>query len=117
MNKQEFMNDLQTIYDELKNSRRHFRGVVGMSNVEGVPNSAGSQFFVTAVPVPFLDGHHTVFGRVISDTRVLDQLQPTFTIDDKGKEEPIVSAIPDSIIRARVLRKRDHEYLPRRVEE
>ena len=36
--------------------------------------SAGSQFFVTLAPTPFLDGKHTIFGRVSSGMRVVQRL-------------------------------------------
>ncbi len=106
-----------TIFDEHshENARHHLRGVLSMAVVEGTPNTGGSQFFMTLSPMPYLDGKHTVFGRIISDTQVLDKIHPTRTINDEGKEEPIADATYDKIIRARVLRKRNHQYLPKRV--
>ncbi|HMI47871.1 MAG TPA: peptidylprolyl isomerase, partial [Gemmatimonadaceae bacterium] len=59
------------IRDEM-NPRRYERGAVGMA-LSG-PDTGGSQYFITHSPQPHLDGHYTVFGRVISGYDVLDKL-------------------------------------------
>jgi cyclophilin family peptidyl-prolyl cis-trans isomerase len=49
-------------------------GVVGMAN--SGPNMNGSQFFITLVPAPNLDGGYTIFGQVLSGMDVLSNLTP-----------------------------------------
>lgn len=63
------------IKDEF-NAHRHEKGVLSMAN-SGVPNSAGSQFFIMHGPAPFLDGKYTAFGHVIEGTDVLDIIANT----------------------------------------
>ncbi len=50
-------------------------GTLSMANAG--PNTNGSQFFITFVPTPHLDGRHAVFGRVADDQslQVLNSLQ------------------------------------------
>ncbi|HEX9311012.1 MAG TPA: peptidylprolyl isomerase [Gemmatimonadaceae bacterium] len=59
------------IRDEM-NRHRYERGAVGMA-LSG-PDTGGSQYFITHSPQPHLDGHYTVFGRVIRGHDVLDKL-------------------------------------------
>ena len=59
--------------DETNNGVRHERGVLSMANAG--PNTNGSQFFITHVPCGWLDGKHTVFGKVIEGIEVVDAVQ------------------------------------------
>lgn len=59
------------IRDEM-NPHRYERGAVGMA-LSG-PDTGGSQYFITHSPQPHLDGHYTVFGRVVKGFDVLDKI-------------------------------------------
>ncbi len=59
------------IRDEM-NPRRYDRGALGMA-LSG-PDTGGSQYFIAHSPQPHLDGHYTVFGRVLRGFGALDAL-------------------------------------------
>jgi cyclophilin family peptidyl-prolyl cis-trans isomerase len=89
---------------DAENHRKHFRGTLSMAHAG--KHSGGSQFFLTFLPTPHLDGEHTVFGRVIEGLDVLGELQ---RIDPTGEDR---TSKPDVIVTMRVIRKRDHAYKP-----
>jgi peptidyl-prolyl cis-trans isomerase B (cyclophilin B) len=66
-----------TFEDEI-NAHKVVRGALAMANAG--PNTNGSQFFiVTTVQAPWLDGKHTVFGRVTNGMDAVDTLEATET--------------------------------------
>jgi peptidyl-prolyl cis-trans isomerase B (cyclophilin B) len=68
--------------DEFVKELRHDKpGILSMANAG--PNTNGSQFFITHVPTPWLDDHHTVFGEVVGaeDMAVVNSIRGNDRID------------------------------------
>ncbi len=56
------------------NRRPHERGALGMARSDD-PDSASSQFYITLKPANGLDGHYTVFGRVVAGMELVDRIK------------------------------------------
>lgn len=93
---------------DVDNYRHHFSGTLSMAHAG--KDTGGSQFFLTFMPTPFLDGKHTAFGRVIEGKDVLGEL----TKVDPSRP---MGVSPSTITKATVVRKRDHDYTPKKVGE
>ena len=84
------------------NIRKHFRGSLSMAHAGR--DTGGSQFFLTFVPTSYLDGRHTVFGRVIEGMDAASALRR------RDPSAPGPRPTPDKIVKAEVLRDRGHDY-------
>ncbi len=57
------------------------RGAVGMARVGDDPNSASSQFYIIREDAKHLDGHYSVFGRVVWGMDSVDSIEPGWIIE------------------------------------
>jgi peptidyl-prolyl cis-trans isomerase B (cyclophilin B) len=74
-------------FEDEQNQHRIVRGALAMANAG--PNTNGSQFFiVTTQEAPWLDGKHTVFGRVESGMETVDAIEGTNTDASDRPVEP-----------------------------
>jgi peptidyl-prolyl cis-trans isomerase B (cyclophilin B) len=72
--------------DEIReNPLIHEKGVISMANAG--PNTNGSQFFITHLPQPHLNGNHTVFGKVLAGQDIVDATRQGDTMEVTISEE------------------------------
>jgi peptidyl-prolyl cis-trans isomerase B (cyclophilin B) len=80
-------------FEDEFNEHKVDRGALAMANAG--PNTNGSQFFiVTAEATPWLDGKHTVFGRVTNGMDVVDEIANVDTdANDKPREDVTIERV------------------------
>ena len=58
------------------------------------PNTGGSQFFITVIPTPWLDGRHSVFGKIIEGMDIIDMISNVETDrNDRPLEDIVIKNI------------------------
>lgn len=93
--------------DEFDASLKHDKkGVLSMAN--SGPATNGSQFFITEVPTPWLDGRHAIFGQVVDGLDVIDTIA---NVEKDGQDKPKENVVIEKV---EVIRKGVHykEYDP-----
>jgi cyclophilin family peptidyl-prolyl cis-trans isomerase len=81
-----------TFEDEI-NDHKIVRGALAMANAG--PNTNGSQFFIVTIDAaPWLDGRHTVFGRVVDGMDTVDTIEGSETDGrDKPKNDAVIERV------------------------
>ncbi len=90
------------------NARQHFAGSISM--LPDQSGATGSQFLIARQPLPHLDGKNTVFGRVIEGMSIVYQLRQAEPNSNRRQRQA-----PNQILKATVIRKRNHPYVPRKI--
>ena len=80
-------------FEDEQNQHGVVRGVIAMANAG--PNTNGSQFFfVTTAAAPWLDGRHTVFGKVTSGMDIVDAIEK---VETGRNDRPVTPITMDKV--------------------
>lgn len=81
-----------TFEDEIHANNKNAIGTISMANAG--PNTNGSQFFINVANNNFLDGKHTVFGRVVAGMDVVKKIEATETV---GPDRPVEAIVIERV--------------------
>jgi peptidyl-prolyl cis-trans isomerase A (cyclophilin A) len=87
-----------SILDEYDSSLRHNSQYVLSMAKASAPNTGGSQFFITLRATPELNDKHSVFGKVISGTSIIDGFKNATNYPTGASEKPITPIVMDSVV-------------------
>jgi cyclophilin family peptidyl-prolyl cis-trans isomerase len=82
-----------TIKDEFHPELKHTEeGFLSMANAG--PNTGGSQFFITLIATPWLDGKHAVFGRVITG---IETIRTIGKLPTDARDKPVEPVVMETV--------------------
>ena len=87
-----------TILDEYEPTLRHSSDYVLSMAKSGRPNTGGSQFFITLAATPNLNDKHSVFGKVISGTAIIDGFKNPTLFPTGSGDVPVAPIVMESVV-------------------